>query len=319
MLRRKLSLATVAALVVLMATALYARATPDGGKWALLVGVDAYDNPQITPLRCAGDDARALGQTLVRCGGFPEDHVVVMTSKGGPNERPTSINVLAALAGFQKAAKPGDEFVFFFSGHGVDMDRQSFLLTCDARLDSMTLLRKSALAVEDVKAALKEVKASRVMELLDACRNDPRSGKGAADNPLTEQRARDLQVVAKERGGEVDAAVTIFSCKVGQRSYEGYKGHGYFTYFLIKGLEGAAVRNDGKVTVADLNAYLERAVPEAVSLNERRDQMPWPQTDGPGAMSWVLSAPGGSAPPPPPERAQSNFTPPPPAPGPPPR
>ncbi|MBM3465307.1 MAG: hypothetical protein FJX76_24705, partial [Armatimonadetes bacterium] len=269
-------------------------AAPAPGKWALLVGVDAYDNPQITPLRCAGDDARALGDTLVKVAGFPSSHVVVMTSAGKGMDRPTSANVLSKLMGFSQAVKPGDEFVFFFSGHGIESEGRSYLLTCDANPAGTVLLNKTTLAVAEVQKTLHEIKASRILQFVDACRNDPRSGKGAADNLMGPKFSRDLKVIADEAksGGEVDAIATVLSCDVGQRSYEGYKGHGYFTYFLLEGLNGAAASN-GKVTLPGLVEYLRQSVPDAVRLNESREQTPSFEGKGAAVMSWVLSTPGG--------------------------
>ena len=39
-------------------------------------------------------------------------------------------------------------------------------------------------------------------------------------------------------------------------------GHGVFTYALIQGLNGEADNGDGKITVKELDAYLNDKVPE---------------------------------------------------------
>src|SRR5690348_14104761 len=44
-------------------------------RWALLIGVDQYEDSNITPLRGAANDARSLKDTLVKYAGFPADQV----------------------------------------------------------------------------------------------------------------------------------------------------------------------------------------------------------------------------------------------------
>jgi len=40
-------------------------------RWALVIGVDKYSDPQISPLKGADNDARTLSDALVRYAGFP--------------------------------------------------------------------------------------------------------------------------------------------------------------------------------------------------------------------------------------------------------
>ncbi|MBM3464739.1 MAG: hypothetical protein FJX76_21790, partial [Armatimonadetes bacterium] len=284
---------TLALSILLLSVALawwsLSASAAEGSKWALVVGVDHYDSGQITPLRCAGADARELAKTLVESAGFPGSHVVVMTSEAAGDDRPTAVNVLRRLAGFGKTVRAGDDFVFYFSGHGMEQDSESFLLTADSQTDSTALLQFSSLSVKRVQQALSEIKATRVLKLVDACRNDPRAGRGGGDNAMTEGFARDL-VLAGHQGAGVEAVVTLFSCKPKQRSYEGYNGHGYFTYFLVEGLRGAAAGNDGVIRISDLAAYLERHVADTVGLRENgKEQVPMADLTGTGAMSWVLA------------------------------
>ena len=291
------TLRTLAFLIVTALAAASLAAADAPQKWALVVGVDAYQHAQIRPLQYAGSDAREVAKALREAAGFPSDNVIVMSTSEG--EPPTAQNILGKLVGLRGLVGPNDTFVFFFSGHGVEKDGERWLLTSDANPASIELLRKSALGVGEVQGALKGVHAARVLQIVDACANDPfASGKDSAETLLTEGLSKDLVLSARRGGGDLQAAVTLFSCKVGQRSYESAnKRQGYFTWHLVKGIRGEAAGADGAVTVPSLVSYLGRSVARDVQLNENRPQEPWATTDGTGAMDWVLSARKGTPPP----------------------
>ena len=42
-------------------------------RWALLIGIDQYEDSNITPLRGAANDAHSLRETLIKHAGFPSD------------------------------------------------------------------------------------------------------------------------------------------------------------------------------------------------------------------------------------------------------
>ena len=48
----------------------------------------------------------------------------------------------------------------------------------------------------------------------------------------------------------------------GKSAYEGYKGHGVFTYALMEALHQGDTNNNGKIEVSELAAHVEKRVPE---------------------------------------------------------
>src|SRR5438128_8686864 len=67
-------------------------------RFALVIGVDRYDDPQVVGLGGAANDARLLAASLVRYAGFPRDQVIVLASGESPERRPTRGNILRRLA-----------------------------------------------------------------------------------------------------------------------------------------------------------------------------------------------------------------------------
>jgi tetratricopeptide (TPR) repeat protein len=98
---------------------------------------------------------------------------------------------------------------------------------------------------------------------LDACRNDPFRGKGLKPNLMTDVMARDLRLVARgeARRPEPPTAVLVYSCQVGEQSFEDpdLQG-GVFTHFVVKGIEALADKPDGRVEAGKLAAYLSENV-----------------------------------------------------------
>lgn len=287
-----LLLLAAAVLFMLPATRAPGYAATQGKTWALLVGVDQYDNPNISSLHYAEADARGFASALIQCGSASKDRVFVLTSSGKGQLRASRANIVDWLVRLRKNLNPGDTFIFFFSGHGISMEKKSYLLTTDAIPSPVENLEMSALDMASLKSLLEKIPASRVLIAVDACRNDPRSGKGDIDNPMRDTFAKNLVI---RPGGKtttnVQVAATLYACKVGERSYEWPdKKQGFFSYFLIEGLRGAAKDSKGQVTLLSLLDYLEKKVPEQIRIwKGEASQTPWAEVSGTGAGRWVLS------------------------------
>ena len=130
-----------------------------GKRVALVVGNSAYEHVSglPNPTRDAADVAAAL-----RGIGF----AVKELQNAGRND------FAAALSDFSDTAAGADFAIVYYAGHGIEVDRQNYLIPVDARLATDRRLRFEALSLDDVLAALDGVKGIR-MVLLDACRNNP--------------------------------------------------------------------------------------------------------------------------------------------------
>ena len=112
-------------------------------KWALLVGINNYPN-DISPLRYCVADVEAFRQALVNVAGFKEDKIFLMTDQMRGQMEPTNINVIMRLDILASRIKADDTFVFYFSGHGIAREDQSFLLATN----SVTATARQHLRVE---------------------------------------------------------------------------------------------------------------------------------------------------------------------------
>jgi hypothetical protein len=233
-------------------------------RWAVVVGVGRYDNPQIARLRFAVEDAEAVARTLREVAGFKPENVVLLTDR--TDRKPTLRNLKWALGTFlARSAGKGDTVVIFFAGHGapeVDVSGKErdglakYLVPVDAEPDD---LYATGLPMEEFETIFNRIEAERVVVFLDACYSGSAGGRTfssrrtralGVDDAFLERlaRAKGRAIVTASRAAEVAVELSEI-------------GHGLFTYYLVDGLRGGAdVDRDGIVTLQEVYQHLEQQV-----------------------------------------------------------
>lgn len=265
------------------ALALSAPVLAQGKTWAIVVGIDEYVRPSIPKLRYAVADAKLFAQALKDTMKVPADNIFLMTSDTvDENAQPRVINVAYRLDSLKKQVKPEDTVIFYFAGHGLTMDGKPYLLTEEADNRSAMTLKVSALFGGDVIESLRSTKTSNTWVILDACRNSPNS---------KEEVRLDAAVSGSFSEASVgrDSSATMFSCKVGERSWEWDEmKHGCYTYFLVDGLRSQAADEQGRITMQSLSNYVGNQVPKTTE-KLGSPQNPTLFYGGQGADKWVLA------------------------------
>ena len=259
-------------------------------RWALVIGVDKYTDPQISPLKGADNDARTLSDALVRYAGFPQDQVILLSTDQPTERQPTRINILRRLSNLASVVPKDGLLLISFAGHGIERSGQAYLIPADSQItDDINLLEESAVSVARMKDRIRAMGVGQVVVLLDACRNDP-GGRADAPNPLTNAYVNAFNFDVRNR--EVNAFATIYATAVGQRAYEyTEKKQGYFTWAVVEGLKGAAANEKGEVTLANLIRYVQETVPKRVmvDLGGGKQQRPFSQMEGYKADDLVIA------------------------------
>jgi len=241
--------------------------------WVVSAGVERYDDERIAPLQYAVADAKAVAAAF-RASGVAAPQVTLLTSdQTQPTRRPTRSRLIRALEQVRRQAEPSDQLIVFFAGHGVEQDGEQFLLCQDTSRD---LLADTALPMQLVSRALAGLQAAEVLFLIDACRNEPNTGRGEADAVLSETFARGLRPRLAEPGTTKGPRLTatLLACEIGQRAWEAPEdGHGVFTLYLLRGLAGEAAGQDGQVRLSSLASYVTQQV-GLWSARSKREQTP---------------------------------------------
>ncbi len=270
--------------ILLIILALTLLAHGEGKRYAVVVGIDRYERPDINPLRCAVADAHALASAFRE---LRYDKVFELTSDdAGTDDYPNRVNVLFRLDWLRQRVQPEDTVVFFFSGHGVQQEDKSvkdppvFLLTKESDARSLITLTNSACPASQITSILNQMPARRILVVYDACRSNVRADRGAEDNRLSQDLARQL---TPGQNDTRSCLVTLFSCSPGQRAYEA-GGHGYFTACLLKGMSAKA-----PVTLQALLDYLPTAVSSAADEANLKQTPYWTVSGSLPASQWVLA------------------------------
>ena len=216
-------------------------ANEKGKIWAIIVGVAKYTKMQ--PLNFPDDDAYRFHSFLKSPeGGAIKDEQIQLFV----DESATKENIVKALWDFTKKASVEDVFIFYFSGHGlpgafIPVDSDGF---------------ENQIKYKDFLEILKNSKAKSKIIIADACY----SGGLIAFKGENYQVSIDnyYKEIHKSKGG----LVLFMSSNEVETSIEnnGLR-QGIFSYYLIKGLKGAAnVDNDAYIRIDELFDYVQANV-----------------------------------------------------------
>ena len=240
-----------------------------GNLWAIVVGVNRYQDPKIRPLRFAVADAEAIQEVLSSRKRMPHKDVILMLYTDNSEKKPTQRNIFKGFAFVREHALKEDTLFFFFSGHGVEVNGRSYLLPCDADTE---IIDRTAISLRDINEELSRTKAARQVVILDACHSGGAlittssfTTKGVnikISNSSEEPRATKLARFALQTIANAEGRIVLSSSKAGEVSYEyPEKGYGVFTYYLVEGLKGKADEDgNGYITVSEAYRFVYNSV-----------------------------------------------------------
>jgi Tfp pilus assembly protein PilF len=162
---------------------------------ALVIGIGNYPDAG-APLIQPKNDARILAEELRRIG-F-EIEVAEDLSKGG---------LYRAIENFKNRIRPGSTALFFFSGYGLQANRQSYLVPADAQIWRETDVARDGTNLESVLAGMNAQGAGVKLAIIDASRHNPyeRRFRPVAAGLAPINVARDSLVIYSVAPGEAVA------------------------------------------------------------------------------------------------------------------
>ncbi len=235
---------------LLPAPSVFASGRPNG--YALVIGLSKYQS--VPPPKYGSEDAQAFAEFVTGAFGVTRERTQILLDDRATvgTIRGELIDWLAKKHGFK---------VIYFAGHGVPdpenpRNGDVYLLPYDGNPE----LKSTLIPLKDV-AELGTNEGDTVLLFLDACFSGAGEGRTAsiASRPL---------VVAKLSETK---AITMAAAEGTQPSKEFEKAkHGYFTYYTLLGLKGAADKkpygnDDGWVTTTELYVYVKDKVSDATN------------------------------------------------------
>jgi len=221
----------------LMAASLSAHAE---GRVALLIGNGNYDSAALN-LRNPTNDVALLGQSLEGLG-FTVTIATDLDQAG----------MEAAVATFGTAARGAEMAVFFYAGHGVQIDGANYLIGRNFSGSDAAELTRASLPVNVIRNALTDAEPGVGIIILDACRNNPFVATGAV-----------VQGLARSQGGT--GLLIAYATDPGNVAFDGTGNNSVFTEALVNqiGTEGLEAR------------LMFGRVRQEVILSTRGQQVPW--------------------------------------------
>jgi len=226
----------------------------EGETFALLIGISSFQDRRIPALQFAHEDAINLSQMLhsARGGGIPSENIVLLT-----NEKATTNAIRDAIETHLKGrAKKNDTVLLFIASHGavvpVKNRDKGFVITYDTSAEDPAA---SAIPMDDIHKIF-EYQLSSVRRLylyVDVCHAGqvgqifPKADalNKTAERVLTAEDVQMFGMLAAQKN-QVAAEGVIYG-----------GGHGAFTYFLLRALNGDAdLNSDGKVTMDEMAQFV---------------------------------------------------------------
>lgn len=188
---------------------------PEMKRLALVIGNAAYAPPLKNPL----NDAQAMTSALSKVGW----EVTTLT-----NAKPA--DVWTFVEQFGEFVAPGDEVVFYYSGHGVQLEGENYLLPVGVNYRTEAEVRTQSLPLANLFEILDRSRPRSLVIILDACRDNPfppsfrppargglRKGLAAIENPPSR-------------------SLIAFAASEGETASDGTGEHGTFTEALLEQL-----------------------------------------------------------------------------------
>ncbi len=135
---------------------------------ALVIGNDDYQD--VVKLQKAGNDAKAMGDALESVG-FEVYRAKDVTRR----------NMNRQLQTFYSKLQPGDEALFFYAGHGVEIAGRNYLLPTDiptATPGGEDFIKSEAVPVDRILDSIRKRGTRVAIMVLDACRDNPFPSEG---------------------------------------------------------------------------------------------------------------------------------------------
>src|SRR5215469_14675386 len=219
--------------------------------YAVIVGISRYRNlTEANQLQFSERDAQSIYTILIspEGGNFKAENVHVLTG-----DKASLADLRREINGWLSAvAKDDDRVLIYFAGHGFMYQGKGYLAPYD--IDPKGIASTGYPMDELGAVVASKIRAKYKILLTDACHS------GAISPEDTQSLNRSLANLNQ-------SLFSLTARRDRERSFESPDfegGHGVFTYYVVKGLEGAAdVSHDGIVTADELAEYVHSQVREA--------------------------------------------------------
>ena len=206
----------------------------------------------------AKNDGETFKKYSLQTLGLPENNVHIVTDATLNDIR----NEIDWISGVADAFQNETNIIFYYAGHGIpdESSKSAYLLPIDGNGSNVSTGYK----LDDLYTKLGSLQAKSVIVFMDACF----SGAQRSGEMLASARG----VAIKTSQGSPVGNMIVFSAAQGDETAYPYreKGHGMFTYFLLKKLQ----ESKGNTTLGELGDYVTTQVKQQSIVINSKSQTP---------------------------------------------
>jgi len=220
-----------------------AQETLFGKSYAVVIGIDRYENSKWPDLTFSENDAKGMYDFL-QSQNFETEQFY-----GSQATRPAILNYLKNLA---LKLQSKDRFLFFFSGHGETKKfgtrDYGYIIPVDGTDNLSTWI-----GMDELELIAEQMNAARhLLFLFDSCFGGMFNVKSSLSSPYS----NDPNYI-KKMASRISRQYITAGGMEEEVLAEGPDGHSYFTSYLLKALGGKGdINPDGYITASELYTYL---------------------------------------------------------------
>ncbi len=232
--------------------------------YAVVIGIEQY-RQKLPKADFSVSDAKLVSAYLSKVMGYPEENIVTLT-----NEYATKSDFEKYFEQWLMNHAEKDSTIFiYYSGHGAPNPKtgDAYLVPYDG---DPSFIAQTGYPLKKLYETLGKLPAKEIIVALDSCFS------GAGGRSVLAKGARPL-VMNLQDNMVLSKNLTILSASSGEQISSTYdeKGHGLFTYFLLKGIKDEdVVKLDGSIKIDDLFGYIKPQVERIARRQYNNEQTP---------------------------------------------
>ncbi len=240
------------------------KAKPNKNAYAIVIGIEQY-RQKLPKVDFATQDAKLVTEYLTKVLGFSEENVITLL-----NDHASNVDMAKYFEKWLPNNVEKDSTVFvYYSGHGAPDPKtgSAYLVPYDG---DPSFIDQTGYSLKRMYDALGKLPAKEIIVALDSCFS------GAGGRSVIAKGSRPL-VMNLQSNVVLPKNMTILSASAGDQTSSTYdeKGHGLFTYFMLKGIRNEdVVRADGSIKLDDLYSYLKPQVERIARKQYNNEQTP---------------------------------------------
>ncbi len=243
---------------------LTSKVRPNRNSYAIVIGIEHY-RQKLPKADFAVSDAKLVSEYLSKVMGYPEENIVTLT-----NEHASKSDFEKYFEKWLSNNAEKDSTVFiYYSGHGAPNTKTSdaYLVPYDG---DPSFIEQTGYPLKKLYESLNKLQAREIIVALDSCFS------GAGGRSVIAKGSRPL-VMNLQSNMVLSKNMMVLSASSGDQTSSTYdeKGHGLFTYFLLKGIKNEdVVKPDGSIKMDNLFGYIKPQVERIARKQYNNEQTP---------------------------------------------